>query len=94
MESCSQDLVVLRGLDQILKVLEHVLALSGDGIPSLSKTTNSAAVETADDSHKTVIIVELKALVSNLDPLLDDLSTLLNLLLLENSLSDEVGKIS
>jgi hypothetical protein len=93
-ESCSQDLVVLGRLDQILKVLEHVLALRGDGIPSLSEATDSAAVETADDSHKTVVVVELKTLVSNLDPLLDNLSTLLDLLLLEDSLSDEVGKIS
>ncbi|KAI6756286.1 hypothetical protein HG530_012022 [Fusarium avenaceum] len=90
MKSGSQDLVVLRGLNQILQVLEHVFALARDGIPSLSEAADGAAVETADDGHETVVVVKLKALVCDLDPLLDDLSTLLDLLLLKNSLGDEV----
>ncbi|KAI6768734.1 hypothetical protein HG531_010923 [Fusarium graminearum] len=93
MKSGSQNLVVLGRLDQILEGLKHILSLGRDGIPSLSEAADRAAVKTANDGHEAVIVVKLKALVRNLDPLLDDLRALFDLLLLKNGLSDEVGQL-
>lgn len=84
LQPLAQHRVVPRNINDAAKVFQGSLSLLGHNLPSPLQSGDHRQVQGADDGHDRVVVVQLQALVGDLDPAFDSGRPLLRLLKAEN----------